>query len=654
MKKLHTLFLFVALAAISFSSCGENKEPEPGPETVAVTGVTLDIESDVISIGETLVLTQTIAPSNASVKSVTWDSSDKTVATVTDGVVKGLAVGKTTITVTTLDGGLEAECAIEVAENVVPVERVVVDIPSKILERGEELQLAATVLPSTATNKGFSWSSEDPTVATVSQTGLVKAVKGGFTKIVATTVDNAKTAACELTVNVPVEGISLDKTEKTTVAVGGTTPFTVIFDPVDATVQEFTFMLDKVEGEDIATAAIDPTDPLKIVVTGVKTGGTYLRVSTVDGKNTTSCAIEVVQLVEGITLTPDDAALFVGGSTTLTVDFTPETTTDKRFKVESDDTSVATAAIDPEDGSKVIVTAIGDGQASITVTSLADETKTATCVVTVETPSNTVESISVDQPTLTVLSRGATQILIATVSPETATNKEFTVESSVPTVATAAIDPADQTKVIVTGVKAGETTITLTTVDQSKTATCVVTVEAAPHIFGTISFESATTYTVGNQIWSDYVTATYCKKGTFSGTSADTPDCRQNTGYYDLFSWSALANFGDVLCPDGWRAPVLDDFNALAQTLNGSTANHVDTDGKYISEWGGEYGGGFVTNNMEAPGSRGYLWGASVHAPWTDRGTYFLISPAPSFTQIAGMQIARGNGYGIRCVKNVE
>ena len=83
--------------------------------TVAVTGVTVSPESDSIAINETLTLTATVAPENATDKSVSWSSSDDTIASVSDeGVVTGVAAGNATITVTTTDGGFTATCAVEV------------------------------------------------------------------------------------------------------------------------------------------------------------------------------------------------------------------------------------------------------------------------------------------------------------------------------------------------------------------------------------------------------------------------------------------------------------------------------------------------------------------------------------------------------------
>lgn len=83
-------------------------------ETVHVTGVTLDKQTDSIEVGETTTLTETVAPSNATDKSVSWSTSNSSVATVSGGVVTGVSAGSARITVTTNDGGYTAYCDVTV------------------------------------------------------------------------------------------------------------------------------------------------------------------------------------------------------------------------------------------------------------------------------------------------------------------------------------------------------------------------------------------------------------------------------------------------------------------------------------------------------------------------------------------------------------
>lgn len=82
--------------------------------TVSVTGVTLNKASTSLTVGGTETLTATVAPDNATNKTVAWSSSNTSVATVANGVVTAVAAGTATITVTTEDGSKAATCAVTV------------------------------------------------------------------------------------------------------------------------------------------------------------------------------------------------------------------------------------------------------------------------------------------------------------------------------------------------------------------------------------------------------------------------------------------------------------------------------------------------------------------------------------------------------------
>lgn len=93
------------------------KRTEPVPVViVSATGVSLDKTSAEIAVGATETLVATVAPANATNKTVTWKSSNTSVATVADGVVTGVAAGTATITATTEDGGFTATCTVTVKE----------------------------------------------------------------------------------------------------------------------------------------------------------------------------------------------------------------------------------------------------------------------------------------------------------------------------------------------------------------------------------------------------------------------------------------------------------------------------------------------------------------------------------------------------------
>lgn len=84
-------------------------------DTVAVTGVTMSQKTASLKVGDTTKLTATIAPDNATNKSVTYKSSNENIATVApDGTVTAVAEGSANITATAVDGGSNASCAVTV------------------------------------------------------------------------------------------------------------------------------------------------------------------------------------------------------------------------------------------------------------------------------------------------------------------------------------------------------------------------------------------------------------------------------------------------------------------------------------------------------------------------------------------------------------
>ena len=104
----------IALFGSAFTAC---KSDDDGDDDVSVTGVSLDKPSAELKIGDTLSLTPTIEPANATNQNVSWASDKETVATVDEkGTVTAKAAGTAVITVKTADGGKEATCTITVKE----------------------------------------------------------------------------------------------------------------------------------------------------------------------------------------------------------------------------------------------------------------------------------------------------------------------------------------------------------------------------------------------------------------------------------------------------------------------------------------------------------------------------------------------------------
>jgi uncharacterized protein YjdB len=173
-----------------------------GTQPIAVTGVSVTPTNASVAVGSTTALSATVLPANATNQSVTWSTSNVSVATVSaNGVVTGVAAGSTTITARTADGGRTATSIVTVRadQQTIPVTGVTVT-PSATVKVGAIASLTATVQPNNASNKAVTWNSDNSRAATVSSTGVVTGVAEGAAKITVATVDGDRTATSAITV----------------------------------------------------------------------------------------------------------------------------------------------------------------------------------------------------------------------------------------------------------------------------------------------------------------------------------------------------------------------------------------------------------------------------------------------------------------------
>ena len=149
-------------------------------------------------------LTATVNGENNPSQTVTWTSSNTSVATVSSGgVVTAKATGSATITATsTVDTTKTGTCSVSVTDSTIHVTSVSLNKNSTSIDVGDSETLTATVLPNNATNKSVNWSTSNANVVTVSN-GTISGVAAGSATITATTVDGAKTATCTVTVSAP-------------------------------------------------------------------------------------------------------------------------------------------------------------------------------------------------------------------------------------------------------------------------------------------------------------------------------------------------------------------------------------------------------------------------------------------------------------------
>ncbi len=165
---------------------------------VPVTGVKLNISNTTLTVAKSETLTATISPSNATNKSVTWSSSNSSIASVANGVVSAKAPGTATITVKTVEGGFTATCTVKVDDSITPV--IVLNKTKTTIALGQKETLIAKVTPDSESGKSLTWSSSNTSVATVTSSGEVMAKSVGTTTITVKADYGSCTASCEVMV----------------------------------------------------------------------------------------------------------------------------------------------------------------------------------------------------------------------------------------------------------------------------------------------------------------------------------------------------------------------------------------------------------------------------------------------------------------------
>ena len=198
------------------ASCKIKVENTPDGD-ITVTGVTLNKTILTLGIGESEKLIATVLPENAANKTVIWETSNPTIATVmANGLVTAISKGEATIVVTTVEGNFTANCTVKVDD--VSVTGITLNKTTLTLDIGNSETLIATVLPENATNKTVIWATSDPLIATVDN-GFVTAIGNGLATITVTTFEGNYSANCTVMIGyklpvlttLPATGILHDK-----------------------------------------------------------------------------------------------------------------------------------------------------------------------------------------------------------------------------------------------------------------------------------------------------------------------------------------------------------------------------------------------------------------------------------------------------------
>ena len=238
-----------------------------------VTGITLNKTALTLNEGQTETLSANVAPEDAYDKTLTWSSSNTSVATVDQtGKVTAVSKGTATITATAKDGsGKKATCSVTVIR---PVTSITLDKTLLTIYNGKTETLTATVTPSTASYTDVTWSSSNTSVATVSSSGMVTGVAKGTATITAAAKDGSgKSATCSVDVKQYVTGITLNKSALT-LKEGQTQTLSANVAPDNANDKTLTW-----SSSNTSVATVSTTG----VVSGVASGTTTITATANDG-----------------------------------------------------------------------------------------------------------------------------------------------------------------------------------------------------------------------------------------------------------------------------------------------------------------------------------------------------------------------------------
>lgn len=263
----------------------------PSPSTpVAVSGVALNKKVATINVGKTVTVKATVTPANADNKTLVWTSSNTKIATVSNGVVKGVKAGRVIITAKTTDGSnISATCTVTVKQ---PVTRISLS-KKATMYTGKKLTLKAKVNPANASNKALTWKSSNTKIAKVASNGVVTGVKAGRVKITATAKDGSrKSATCTVTVRQSVSKITLSKTNVVIPKKGSSYNVRVTVAPKNAYNKNVAVKSAKTKVAKVSASTVKSGKTVKI--TAVKKGTTKVVFTAKDGsKKSATCKVTV-------------------------------------------------------------------------------------------------------------------------------------------------------------------------------------------------------------------------------------------------------------------------------------------------------------------------------------------------------------------------
>lgn len=261
------------------------------PESITLSKEVLNLKT-----GNYQTLKATVLPSTTDSKTVTWSSSDESVAKVnSSGRVTAVSPGTAIITCESkTHPHIYAQALVSVYQ---PVTKLSFIEKNPYVAVGESITLTWEVGPDTATDTSVTLSTNKENVLEVHQDGTIYGLMRGEAYVYATANDGSgKKATIKVTVTQPVEGVEMQY-EEVSVGVGSKVTNTARFTPSDATITNMTWY-----SEDETIATVSGTGA-KATVTGRKWGDTTIIGVTEDGKYVTTFTVSVGNLDEALVVT---------------------------------------------------------------------------------------------------------------------------------------------------------------------------------------------------------------------------------------------------------------------------------------------------------------------------------------------------------------
>lgn len=363
----------------------------------------------------------TYTPNDVTQKDLTWSSLDTSIVTVDEyGTLQAKAPGMTYIMVSPVynPNGVYAQCAVTVLAG---CDKMELSEKQVTLNAGENKVIKVTLEPKGCTTV-LDWNVSDNSVADITydeetNQATISGKKAGQT-IVFVKSDDGPSAQIDVTVLQPCYNLSFQPNAYE-IRAGETYTPNLVKDPVDTT-DTITW---STYNSSIAT--VDENG----VITGVKTGMTFIQATSVETGRVAVIQITVKEGLTSVTLSPENATIEVDETITLTPQFNPDAAFDKSMKWSVSDSTVA--KIEPDGVSNVKVTGLKGG--FVLVTGEAnDGGYVVSCLITV---TEKTTSVTVD-PTSKLLPKGKSFTIKATVTSETATDKSVRWSTSKKSVAT--------------------------------------------------------------------------------------------------------------------------------------------------------------------------------------------------------------------------